>query len=309
MRSAPLLCILPLVALFACARGHAAKPPEPQRGAAPSPGAAAAASAGVFSSSSQRVDLEGLSESERAAFAQIVNEEICPCGCPRSFSACLGEDTRCRPAILLGTWLRDQLREGVPGDVLAEMIAGEVGAFSSKPKDIAVAGYAAKGAPKPRFLIVEYADFECAHCKAAAPVLERLAEKHPGSVRVVFKHFPLTFHTVAKRAAVAAEAAGKQGRFWEMHDAIFATQNLLDDELLLGHAKALGLDIDRFEKDWNDPATLAKVEQSRKEGETVGVEATPAIFVNGRPFQLPRTLEALELRLAMEEARASSSCK
>lgn len=314
MRSPRLLWTFAFVgAAFACTNGNGAKPPSPSSAAADAAAAPAkpapAPKASAVLTSFPTVDLAGLGEAERQAFQQIVNEEICPCGCPQSFAACLQEGTRCQPAVLLASWLADQLRQGMPAEALAEMITEEAGGFSSKPKEIEVAGYAAKGAQKPRYLIVEYADFECAHCRSAAPVLERLVEKYPDRVRVVFKHFPLSFHAYAKRAAAAAEAAGQQGRFWEMHDAIFATQNLLDDDLILGHAKALGLDVDRFEKDWNDPASMAKVEASRKEGEALGVQATPFVFVNGRPFQLMRTLDALELRLAMEEARASSSCQ
>lgn len=256
------------------------------------------------------VDLEGLEPAAVDAFRAIANEEICPCECPRSFGGCLQAGTRCEPAVLLGNWLADQLRTGTAPEQLAEQVTQEIaGGYSAPPKDLQLEGYATKGAPDAPYTIVEYADFECPHCKMASSVVGQLVQANPGKVRVVYKHFPLSFHVMAKVAAAAAEAAGRQGRFWEMHDAIFATQNMLDEDLIRGHAKAIGLDVERFETDWKDPAVIAKVDASRQEGEALGITATPAFFVNGRPFQLMRTSEAFSLRLQMEAARATSSCE
>jgi predicted DsbA family dithiol-disulfide isomerase len=94
-----------------------------------------------------------------------------------------------------------------------------------------------------------------------------------------------------------------------MHDAVFATQDLLSDELLLGHAKALGLDVARFKKDIADPGVQKRVDASRAEAEALGVDKTPAFFVNGRAYHLSRNVEGFELRFAMEAARATSSCR
>lgn len=301
---------------MACTSGGGAQPPtqpkapasaESAAPAAPSP-VAGAPTPGIFTDL-PAVDLSPLGSAERAALLRMANEEICPCGCPQSLAGCLQANTRCEPAVKLASWAVDQLAQGLPAEAIAEMLAGESVGFSARPKEIALEGFAAKGPAAATYTLVEFADFECGHCKMTAPVLARLVEKYPGRVRVVFKHFPLSFHPMAKRAAEATEAAGRQGRFWEMHDAVFATQNMLSEELILGHAKAIGLDVARFQQDWNDPATAAKVEGSRSEGEALGVQATPAVYVNGRPFGLMRTLDALELRLAMEDARASSSCQ
>lgn len=297
-----------VAAALACSNGNGTKPPKPQPS---SPGEPTAfRPSGAALTTFPAVDTSGLGQEEKSTFSRIANEEICPCDCPKSFAACLQAGTRCEPAVLLGNWMADQLREGIAPDALAEQVTQEIaGGFASKPKPVETAGYASKGAANAPFTIVEYADFECPHCKVASMVVDQLVKANPGKVRVVYKHFPLTFHAMAKRAAAAAEAAGKQGRFWEMHDAIFATQTMLDEDLLLGHAKALGLDVERFQKDWNDPATAQKVEASRSEGEALGVDATPAFFVNGRPFHLMRTPDAFSLRLQMEDARASSSCE
>jgi hypothetical protein len=154
---------------------------------------------------------------------------------------------------------------------------------------------------KPAVLLGEWAIKSLEEGVPADSVAEALARE--------VKHFPLSFHAMAKKAAVAAEAAGRQNKFWPMHDALFATQDILSDELILGHAKALGLDVARFQKDLADPALAKRVEDSRNEGVGFGIDATPAFFVDGRPYFLHRSVDGFELRLRMDEARASSSCQ
>jgi protein-disulfide isomerase len=311
--------VFPVAALAACTNGAAAqKPAKPDEVlTASAPGARPAADAKVDVkpaaprsdlTSFPAVDLAGLDAKAVEAFTKIANEEVCPCDCPKSFGACLQEGSQCKPAILLAKWMVSQLNDGFPPERMSETITREIASFSGEPKKIDVAGFASKGAASPKYTVLEFADFECAHCKAAAPSVEELVRKHP-DVKVVFKHFPLSFHAMAKKAAIAAEAAGRQGKFWEMHGAIFATQENLSDELLLGHAKALGLDATKFTADLADPALLAKVEASRTEAAGFGVDATPAFFVNGRAYFLSRNVEGFELRMKMEEARASSSCQ
>jgi protein-disulfide isomerase len=255
------------------------------------------------------VDASHLDPTQKAAFDKILAEEVCPCDCPKSFGQCVQEGTKCKPAVLLAEWMISSLEQGIPGDTVAETVAREIGSgFNAPPKSPVVAGYASKGAAKPKYTIVEYADFECGHCKAASPIVEQLVKKR-SDVQVVFKHFPLSFHAMARKAAIAAEAAGRQNKFWPMHDALFATQEILSDDLILGHAKALGLDVARFQKDLADPAVAKRVDDSRIEGESFGIDATPAFFVNGRPYFLHRTVEGFELRLRMDAARATSTCQ
>src|SRR3569832_1696421 len=106
------------------------------------------------------------------------------------------------------------------------------------------------GAPDARVTMLEYGDFECPYCGMARPVLESLVEEAPDTVRHVFRNFPLTnIHPHALMAAEAAEAAGAQGQFWEMHDMLFDHQDALEYENIVAYASALGLDINRFERE------------------------------------------------------------
>ena len=122
-------------------------------------------------------------------------------------------------------------------------------------------------------LLIEYADFECPYCAALSA---RLAER---PLRRVFRHFPVrSAHPRAWPAACAAEAAAVQGRFWEMHDALFADQGRLEDPHLWERASALGLDLARFEADRRSEAVLARVRRDFESGVRAGVVTTPTVF-------------------------------
>ena len=141
------------------------------------------------------------------------------------------------------------------------------------------------GPADARFTLLEYGDFECPACGAAYPVLKELRERAGDRVRFVFRHFPLfEIHPRAERAAVAAEAAGLRGKFWEAHDLLFENQDALEDEDLLRYAAALGLDVDAFAEALEDPDLLERVRGSFTSGVRSGVNGTPAFFVNGVRF-------------------------
>jgi protein-disulfide isomerase len=129
-------------------------------------------------------------------------------------------------------------------------------------------------------LLIEYADMECPYC---AVLHARLAELP--ALRIAFRHFPVrSAHPRAWAAACASEAAGLQGRFWEMHDAIFKDQGHLEDPHLWAKAESLGLDVHRFERDRRGEAVAARVQDDFRAGVRGGVVTTPTIFFEGAPF-------------------------
>jgi protein-disulfide isomerase len=107
-------------------------------------------------------------------------------------------------------------------------------------------------------------------------------EKNPKTVKLVVKHFPLPMHSYARKAAVAALAAGKQGKFWEMHKALFASQRELSDTKVEAIAKGLGLKMDQFNKDLKDPSIESLIDRDLSNGRQANVQGTPTIFVNGK---------------------------
>ena len=147
--------------------------------------------------------------------------------------------------------------------------------------------------------LVMFADFECPYCRDAQPSLERVSARMAGRMRLRFRHFPLPGrHPHAERAAAAAEAAGRQDRFWEMHDRLFAAQSALEDDDLLGHARALGLDLERFEADLAGEAVAAAIAEDRALGEAAGIASTPAFLVGGERhrgfYDVESLIDALE---------------
>jgi protein-disulfide isomerase len=130
--------------------------------------------------------------------------------------------------------------------------------------------------------LVEYGDYECPYCAAAHPIVNAIVAQLGGVVRLAFRHFPLTtIHPHAEMAAEAAEAADAQGRFWDMHDTLYANQQQLDGPELLAYATALGLDIKRFGNAVAGHVHLPKVSEDFISGIRSGVNGTPAFFING----------------------------
>lgn len=139
-----------------------------------------------------------------------------------------------------------------------------------------------RGDKNAKVTIVAFSDFQCPFCNRVNPTLAKLLETYPGKVRIAFKHLPLRIHPDAPAASAAAEAAGRQGKFWEMYDKIFANQRDLKPETFQKYAKELGLDVAKFDKDSADPSVKAKIDADSKEADKLGVAGTPAFFINGK---------------------------
>jgi protein-disulfide isomerase len=129
---------------------------------------------------------------------------------------------------------------------------------------------------------VEYGDYECPSCGMAYPIVKRAQQELGNQLRFVFRNFPLAeSHPHARIAAQAAEAAGAQGRFWEMHDMLFEHQDALELEDLNGYAKLLGLDVQQFSRDLEAGTYAKRVRDDFRNGVRNGVNGTPTFFVNG----------------------------
>jgi protein-disulfide isomerase len=129
--------------------------------------------------------------------------------------------------------------------------------------------------------VVEYADFECPTCKQAAPALKLLLRHFPEEVRIVFRHFPLeAVHPHALAAAEAAEVAGAQGKFWQMHDLLFVNQLHLKSQQLRNYAEQLHLDMARYSAEMDDEIYRQRVREHIESGRQSGVRGTPGIFIN-----------------------------
>lgn len=150
--------------------------------------------------------------------------------------------------------------------------------------------------------LVEFGDFECPHCGHAHPLLKQLIHKMGSQLHFVFRHFPLQeSHPHAFAAALASEAAARQGKFWQMHDLIFEHQNNLGTALFLQLARRLNLDEHQFQNDLQNEALFSKVEMDFESGVRSGVNGTPSFFLNNHKLSTydgtyESLLRAVELR-------------
>ena len=153
----------------------------------------------------------------------------------------------------------------------------------NKVYQIPVGGSSTKGAADAKVTVVEFADYQCPFCAQAVPLVQQVLDAYPKDVRVVYKQFPLTsIHPNALPASKAALAAGKQGKFWEMHELIYQNSRQLSPDKLKELAQQLGLDVARWERDMASPEVMAQIEQDQKDGRAADVTGTPTIFVNGK---------------------------
>jgi protein-disulfide isomerase len=146
----------------------------------------------------------------------------------------------------------------------------------------------AQGPADASVTLVEYGDFECPYCGMAYPLVKEAQRRLGSRLRFVFRNFPIsTAHPYAEHAAEVAEAAGAQGKFWEMHDLLYERQATLDDAHLQRFAEELGLDIERFDREMNERHYEARVHEDFMSGVRSGVNGTPSFFINGVRYDGP----------------------
>lgn len=158
-----------------------------------------------------------------------------------------------------------------------------------------------KGTDDAVITLTVFDDFQCPYCARLVPVLDQVVDSYAGKVRLVFKHFPLRNHKFAQPAAVASLAAREQGKFWELHDQLFANFNKLNENKIRELAEAVGLDMARFDEDLKNPAYNAEIQADMRLGQQVGVRGTPSLFLNGK---LIRDRNPNGLRLAIDRELA-----
>jgi protein-disulfide isomerase len=165
-----------------------------------------------------------------------------------------------------------------------------------------------RGAAAATVTLLEYGDFMAPSCKEAAPVLRELGSRFGDELRFAFRHFPIAdAHPLALSVAVAAEAAGAQGEFWEMHDRILRSEFGTEPSALRRHARELGLDLDRYDADIAGGRHVARVFEDFNSGTLSGVNGTPTFFINGARLDWDFQPEAL--RDAVENATVTAKSR
>jgi protein-disulfide isomerase len=218
------------------------------------------------------------------------------------FEAIIDDELKQADALLKkGTPLKDVYAKRIETAAAAAPAAAAPAAPEAKA-DVKLGDAPVKGAASAPVTVIAFSDFQCPFCSRAVPTLKQIEEQYPGKVRIAFKQLPLPFHDKAHLAAEASLAANEQGKFWQMHDKLFANQQALDRASLEKYAQELGLDMAKFKKALDSGKFKDKVDAESKEGAAVGATGTPTFFINGtrlvgaQPFDAFKTAIDKELK-------------
>lgn len=165
-----------------------------------------------------------------------------------------------------------------------------------------------KGDRQAQVTLIEYSDFQCPACKSYYPMVDRLSSEVSEGLRIVYRHFPLlSIHPNAEGAARASEAAGRQGKFWEMHDKLFENQERWSsdgtpEDKFEGFAEEIGLDAERYRVDYESDEVKEAVDSDLASGNRIGLNSTPSFLLNGRKIQNPQSYEVFK-ELIEDEVR------
>jgi protein-disulfide isomerase len=264
------------------------------------------------------IDLSGLSAAQKTTVLKILRDHGCSCGCNMKIAECRMVDPNCSFSKGLASVIIDAVRQGKSEtDAIAAADASHWAhtkptQLLDDPVTIPVAGAPFIGPQNAPITLVEFSDFQCPYCIAAVPEIKAILDSYPKDVKLIFKEFPLEIHSQAEFAATAALAAHKQGKFWILHDAMFASHDLSRANIL-ALAEKNGLDMKRFEADLGSTDVHETLVRDIQDGDHAGVEGTPTIFINGKRYNGQIRVAALkpivDAELHPAPARQTASAK
>jgi protein-disulfide isomerase len=251
------------------------------------------------------VDFSALTAAQKVKALAILNEEGCTCLCGMKLAECRVKDPNCAYSKALSGMVvkgvhEGRTREEIVKSLADSKIARKAPKLLEDPVEIPIAGAPVQGPETARITVVEFSDFECPYCSRAIVDVKAIMDAYPKDVKLVYKQFPLSMHAHARLAAAASLAAQAQGKFWPMHDKLFAHYRELSRENILAWAVELGLDAKKLAADLDSNRFNPAIEKDLADGEAAGVEGTPAFFINGRLYRGPFTLATIKPILADE---------
>jgi protein-disulfide isomerase len=302
--------LLPLVGAIAawlatpaCAKSPAQAQPAQTAESGAATATATPAKAGDDTTPPPGVDISKLDDFGKKVFFRIGNGEASVCGQAQSLLASAkAQKNGCARSVNALRYVARLVDQGYTDSEISESLGKRYRPVA--PKKIDVSDAPMKGNAKARITLVEFADYECPHCKHFQPVLHQILDEFPNDVKLYFKHYPLPQHTNARLAAEGAVAAQKQGKFWQFQDKLWEHQDELSPAEIEKLAKETGLDLAKFRQDLASAAVNAKVDRDRSEGSSIGLQATPTLYIDGREYT--DTRDADSLREWIKDALSSS---
>jgi protein-disulfide isomerase len=235
---------------------------------------------------------------ERGQWATLVSELLAPCpAVPVSIAQCIRESRPCGLCTQAAKWLAEAVRAGASEEQAHRAYSERFD--PSKVKVLPIAGSPTRGPDDALVTVVEFADFQCPHCRLAVSLIDAVLAAHPDKVRLVYKSYTLSFHTRGEPAARAALAADSQGKFWEMEHVLFEHQDHLEDADLERYAAMLKINLPKWRADMSSSRVSDQIAADHALGESLNLKGTPTIYVNGRELDLEQE-ESLEARVDAE---------
>jgi len=259
------------------------------------------------------VDLGGLSAKQKASVLEILRERGCSCGCSMKLAECRVVDPGCAYSTNLAITAVESVKAGKTKTETFAALDASKWAHLQEQKvlddavQIPVAGAPSVGPANAKITLVEFSDFQCPYCAVAVGEINALLKAYPTQVKLVFKQFPLETHPQADLAAAAAIAAHKQGKFWPMHDAMFAHRDDLSRRNIIALAKQIGLNLEQFESDIDSTEVRETVVRDVQDGDRAHVEGTPTLFISGQRYNGAVTLASLKPIIDAELAGAQTA--
>jgi protein-disulfide isomerase len=251
--------------------------------------ASAAASAATLDEAKKaapRADLAALNDAQRTIFLQVAGDVSNYAGCQDTLIKCLAAGVKDPHAVRMAELVAHLASYNVSAEVITNMVEKYYDAFDPKKRFQAKEECPTLG--KGPVVIMEFSDYQCPHCAKAVPILDELVTKgRKGKAHLCAKYYPFPNHPRARVAALCAEYAREHGKFWEMHAALFAHQETLEDDSLKTYAKELGLNGDEMLAQVYAGKFDAAVERGVRQGNIAGVDSTPTLFFDGRMNALP----------------------
>jgi protein-disulfide isomerase len=224
----------------------------------------------------------------KKVFNRVASSESSVCGDAQSL---INSVKTCRRSIAALRYVAKLIESGYTDSEIGEKLSNRYRPVAIRKIDVTDAPM--KGNPNAKITLVEFADYECPHCKRFQPVLHQVMDEFRSDVKLYFKNYPLPQHTNARLAAEAAVAAQKQGKFWQYQDKLWEKSDELTPAEIEKAAKDVGLDVAKFRQDMASEAVKARVQKDRSDGQAAGIQATPTLYINGREYTDGRDTDSL----------------
>lgn len=262
------------------------------------------------------VDFTGLAPAKKTKALRLMRNYNCPCGCELKVAECRVKDPGCSISRGLAGVMVGAIKEGKnESETIAAARQSKWGEAPPPPKlledpiAIPTSGSPVLGPADAPITLVEFSDFQCPFCYSGAAKLHAVLKAFPTQVKLIFKQYPLDTHSQAAMAAAAALAAHRQGKFWPLHDAMFANRQDLSRPAILALAAKSGLEMKRFTADFDSPETKKAVARDREDGDKAGITGTPTVFINGQHYNGSLDMEKIRPVIEAELKKATGARK